>query len=71
MKLENKIDKPFSYLGNIQEISLQYLEKLPFEKALEFRNEMLNQFPNSRKYISEKAYEIILLQYNPNKKTFH
>ncbi|MEC8339961.1 MAG: hypothetical protein VXZ40_05005 [Nanoarchaeota archaeon] len=47
MKLDNKINCKFSYLGNLQKISLQYLEKIPLDEALIFRDEILTQFPYS------------------------
>ena len=71
MKLENKINSNFSYLGNLQKISLQYLEKLPISEALRFRKEILTQFPYSEKYLSNKTYEIILENYKPKIKLLH
>ena len=71
MKLDNKINCKFSYLGNLQKISLQYLEKIPLDEALIFRDEILTQFPYSKEYLSNKTYEIILENYKPKIKLLH
>ena len=69
-----KIKLPFTYIYNLEENNLEILKNISkknFYNALEFRNQLLEQFSYKKNYLSEKTLEIILNNWNPTKKTYH